>query len=309
MKRIGIVIPFFGGNQFLSTLLRSLHTERADIELLVFLIDNSRPGETASEDVLKSFNVELIRTEAALGYGKACNIGFARCVQALCDVIMVVNQDGYFAPGALDRLITDLITAEEATVTMPLLTLYETDEVEWFFTHVYLTPLTKLVSDLFRGKTDSKYLTNKLCGACFALKLPHYTPFSYLFDELFHMYCEDEDLGERLKKMNRQIYLVPGAVFHHTHGNTSNWDTEPLRAKMVRRESRLIFNLKQNQRSIIRQLPGWLLLELRVMIEYLLTFRWQMLVAELSVVVKIFGKLSAINRQRNLEQNLLKQVR
>jgi GT2 family glycosyltransferase len=305
MYKIGVVIPFYGGNVYLPKLLSSILTGSGEFSRVIIIVDNSKADAKAELILSYGKEVEIIDAGEGIGFGKACNIGFNRCVEMGCDFLVVVNQDGYFAPGAFQKLLNVLIDNEHLSVTVPVLTRYETDEVEWFFTYVYLTPLTALVSDLFRKKIQQYYQTEKLCGACFAMRLSHYLPFSYLFDDLYHMYFEDEDLNERLKKMNRSVFLIPDAVFHHTHGNTTNWDHEPLSAKVTRRVSQLIFYLKHSKRSLIHNFLGWMMLEIRVMVEYFFSFRWRRVLIEFISFCIVVGKIHKIVRKKKMEKIIL----
>lgn len=306
MSRIGIVIPFYGGNAYLPKLLSSIEEECMGDTVRIYIVDNSKPREKLKPGDVMPANVQVIDAGTGIGYGRACNTGFNKCKADDCEIMVIANQDGYFAKGSLRKLVDVLEQEKDCSAVLPLLTLYESDEVEWFFTYVYLTPMTDLVSDLFRKQVKPFYTARKLCGACFALRLADYKEIPYLFDELFHMYFEDEDLFNRLSKMKRKVYFVPDAVFHHTHGNTSNYEHETVSGMVVRRTSKLLYTLKQDRRKLTALLPGFLLLELATCLRYFFSLSWRNLLIEIISLAKVTGRLPAVQKMRTYESEMVK---
>ena len=302
--KIGFIIPFFGGNNYLPKLIHSIYFENNNWDLHVYIIDNSKPHERVNKSLITSHNVHIIDSFVAIGYGAACNIGYKRCKADGCDLLVVVNQDGYFARGSIQLMINTLLKEDEYSVAVPLLTKYENDEVEWFFTHVYLTPMEGLVSDLFRGRIRDFYRINQLCGACFSLKIKDYNGFDYLFDELFYMYFEDNDLYKRLERMKRNVMLVPGAIFHHTHGNTTNYEKETLKGLVIRRTSKHIYTLKQSNRGMFIAFISLIFLIYRNIIAHLFSLNFKDLIVEVwsffAVSIKM-GKIFSIMRKERLQ--------
>ena len=139
MHKVGFIIPFFGGNKYLPFLLDSIWQSCESYDLTVYIIDNSGTGERVDRNLITRPEVKVIEAGTAIGYGKACNIGYQHCKTNGCDVLVVVNQDGYFASGSLELMVNILLNNEGYSVAVPLLTKYESDTVEWFFTHVYIT--------------------------------------------------------------------------------------------------------------------------------------------------------------------------
>jgi N-acetylglucosaminyl-diphospho-decaprenol L-rhamnosyltransferase len=305
VPKVAVVIPFYGGADYLPALLNSVFEDQEKYVIKIYIVDNSKLNEKLNPLSIQDTNVCIIDAGEGIGYGRACNIGYKQCIKDGVDFLVVVNQDGYFAKGSLTELLNALISDVSNTVAVPLLTKYEADEVEWFFTHVYLTPMTELVSDLFRKTPKSFYPINQLCGACFALRLKDYKGFDFLFDELYHMYFEDADLYERLKNMGRNIILVPEAVFHHTHSNTTNYHSETISALAIRRSSKHFYTLKHHQKGVWRALPGWCLLVFRNFANYLLGFNFREMWIELIAFVRVWPRLGKIADSRKKEQKVL----
>jgi GT2 family glycosyltransferase len=300
MISVGVIIPFYNGNQYLCRLLNSIAVSADSIKIKIFIVDNSQFGERVDESMVSGPDVVIVDGGIGVGYGKACNIGYSMCKQWKVDVAVVVNQDGFFKQGSLELMVQLLMREDSFSVAAPLLTRYESEDVESFFTHVYLTPMEDLVSDLFRGTKRLFYPIHQLCGACFAIKTKDYQNFDYLFDDLFHMYYEDADLYERLTNMKRKLMFVPDAVFHHKHTNTSK-ASQTIGFIATQRTSRHLFYIKNRKASTSRALLAWCILEFRTIVEYFLKFEIRLLVAELQACIRTLAKLPRLLARRRAQ--------
>ena len=182
MIKVGIIIPFFCGNSYLERLISSMDLDNEIYNKKVFIIDNSLPDEKIDRSKFdNNSKTEIIDVGVGLGFGKACNIGFNKCKEDNCEFIIVVNQDGHFATNSMNLMIDTLVKHQDVSVAVPVLKELNSDRIESFFTHVYLTPLTDFVSDLLTNKVKSFYQINNLCGACFIMRVSDYIKFDYLF--------------------------------------------------------------------------------------------------------------------------------
>lgn len=297
--KVGIVIPFYGGAGYLEKLLNSIFNDSAELDINVYIVDNSKPHERLPISSVKDARVSVINAPAGIGYGKACNIGYKKCVENNKEIMLVVNQDGYFAPGSIQKMVVLLNENTAYTISMPLITQYESLEVEPMIFQVYFAPIRNFITDLFSCSIKSYYDLDLLCGACFALKMNRFK-FSFLFDPLFYMYYEDVDLGRRLKNANQLMMLVPAAIFHHTHSNT-----DPARQTfndiLIKRVSRHIYVLKDPQRSFLRIFINWTVLEIRNLIQCLLQLKFKDLIIEVISVFKTIIKIRKINLSRKTQ--------
>ncbi len=297
MITVGIIIPFYGGEKYIKTLIHSILTYSDGLSIKIYIIDNSELNDRLDCKKYASNEIIIINEPVSIGYGKACNIGYRKCIEEKIDIAVIVNQDGYFSAGSLKKMVDTLLMDDDFTAAVPLLTEYESNKVEPFFTHVYLSPMTDLVSDLFAGVIKSYYPILDLCGACFALKLKDYQQVPYLFDELYQMYYEDGDLYHRLNRMKKQVMFVPSAIFHHNHTNTKG-HLQTVASLAVKRTSKHIYTLKNTGSSFGKAFTGWALLEFRNMIESLFKLNFRNLAVELISCIKLLGKLAAIRKIR-----------
>jgi len=306
MKKVGIIIPFYGGSSYLERLISSMDLDNEIYNKKLFIIDNSLPDEKIDRSKFdNNSQIEIIDVGVGLGFGKACNIGFNKCKEDNCEFIIVVNQDGYFASNSINLMIDTLEKHLDISVAVPVLKELNSDRIESFFTHVYLTPLTDFVSDLLTNEVKSFYQINNLCGACFIMRVSDYNYFDYLFDPLFHMYFEDEDLCLRLKRMNRKLIIIPQAVFHHFHSNTNNYSKESISGLITRFRSRQIFQLKNKKKITFKVFFGFLLLELNRTLEYLLHLEFKLMFVQLMSTISVIVNIPKVRKNMKKQELIL----
>jgi len=298
MYKIAIVVPFYGGKSYLSKMLSSLQIESEKYNTTIYIIDNSKAEDKLSKEIERDSNIKLIEAGIGIGYGRACNIGYELCKNIQSDILVIVNQDGFFKEGSLQLMLDTLIDEEKFSIAVPLLTKYDSEIVESFFTHVYLTPLEDLISDLFRGRLLPFYKIEQLCGAAFALKMNDYKGYNYLFDEMYHMYYEDADLYERISRLGKHVMLVPGAVFHHKHTNTSEAQ-KTIYFEAVQRTSRHLFYLKNRKKYLIRTFGAWALLEFRTILEKFFSLKFKEVLVEIISLALALKKIPLLLKRRN----------
>lgn len=304
MSKVGVIIPFYGGQEYLPKLLDSIFNNIDNMSsIFVYVIDNSIPEERLTHDFSYN-NVEVIEVNTGLGYGKACNIGYKKCQEDAVDIAVIVNQDGYFKAGALVHLVNTLINSNNDIISaMPLLTEYESDSVEAFFINVYLSKIPAIVSDMFAGIMKKYYEIPDLCGACFAIKLTDFKDQPFLFDPIYHMYFEDADLYQRFKILNKKVILVHSAIFHHKHSHTANINSRSIKESVDFKVSSYLHSIIYSPRKFIRSIIGWLLLEWKRLVENMLLLNIRGLAEEVLACFGVFKKLSIIYKRKSENHN------
>jgi GT2 family glycosyltransferase len=253
---VGIVIPFYNGHKYLKELMESVAVAGRDFSCKVFIIDNSPENMAIEPGADVGITVEIIREKPGIGYGKACNRGFELCRKEGFDYIIISNQDGYFSRDMIRNLLNPFEKDESIFIAAPMLKVYGDNKIEDFFIKYYLSQIPEMVSDVFSGSVRDYYEMKVISGACFALRNDMQYPYPYLFDPVFHMYFEDEDLCRRVGTISRKIVLVPReADFYHQHSHTTDLENrDTIVADRLLGEK--IFQLKDPRKSIIRALYG-----------------------------------------------------
>lgn len=305
MYKIGVIVPFFDGNKFMSKLLESIAVTNINYDVKIIIVDNSTDGNRFDINQYRQENLILLLEKQSLGYARACNIGFTLCKEMGIAIAFIVNQDGYFSKGSFEYLVDLLIANDNISVLTPVFYKYETEEIENFYDDYYLGYLKDFRSFRENSIIQPVIQVEKLWGACFALKTAHFTTFQYLFNDLFFMYFEDEDLMIRLSRLNNQVYISTNSFFHHRHSHASDREFEKISITIQRKVSNYLFRFKHSKLSVLRQLPGWMFLVSRIMLSKLFSFKFKDFKIELISVLKVLLKLIDVDSIRIYEEKVI----
>jgi GT2 family glycosyltransferase len=207
--------------------------------LSCIVVDNGSSDGTA-ELIRKGWpSVVLVRNEANVGFGTACNQG-AQCGSG--EFILLLNSDIYARPGAVDRLVDFMVGDHRYVAAGARLVTPGTGRTQVGFA---LRAFPRLVAQIAllvglerRWPTnpvsrrqlmlDFDYLRTQEvdaqpAGACLLCRRLDFEAIGG-FDEDFYYWFEDVDLVKRLKTSGR-IGYVHDAVFEHVGGMTfAQWN-------------------------------------------------------------------------------------
>jgi GT2 family glycosyltransferase len=293
--KVGIVIPFYNGHQWLNRLVQAFDNASHGYECTLFIIDNSPGNLTVEVGLSTGISVEVIREKPGLGYGKACNVGYQRCKERGFEYIIVANQDGYVSQNFIREILNPFHQDDRVLMTAPLLRMYGSEAIEDFFIKFYLSQVPELISDLIDGTGRSYYEMKRISGACFAFRLKtNLYRYPYFFDPLFHMYYEDEDLCQRVHQAGGKIVLIcPSAVYYHQHSHTTDLDNiQSIESdKLV---SEKILRLKNGSKSSAKALYGIFVTTISGITYHIFRAELYKAYAHLRSLVVILYKLPAI---------------
>ncbi len=247
---------------------RHLLTTRAAASVLadqpdaqVIVIDNSADTEEAR--ALQNLLPDQVTCQIApenLGFGKACNLGYAR---ARHDWVLLLNPDAFVLKGCITALVSFLQKTPRAGAVAPLT--YWDKAQQWLLPPALLpTPATELtltlalgwpwlgrfVSQKFRSwaltgiRSEQPVPQRMLSGGHMLLRRSAVDAAGGLFDPDFFMYFEDTDLCVRLHKAGFQLYLVPQAQAVHA------WESDGGKGELAA-GSRLLYFQKQFPGSLL----------------------------------------------------------
>jgi GT2 family glycosyltransferase len=255
-EKIGIVIPFYNGHKYLDRLIESFDVAAAGRECFLYIIDNSPKDKVVEIKYLSEIPVQVVREMPAIGYGKASNKGFELCKERGYDYVIISNQDAYVSPNFISELLAPFNRDVRIAISAPLLRTYDGNSMEDFFVRYYLSQVPEMISDLILGNAKEFYEIEKISGACFAFRLNNgLYKYPYLFDPIFHMYMEDEDLCFRIRSLDEKIVLCTKPVFYHQHSHTTDLENREL-IEADKLTSEYILRLKNNSKSSYRTLYG-----------------------------------------------------
>lgn len=224
----------------------------------LWLVDNSEDG--AEADTLAQHTghlpwVRLLVAERNLGFGRGCNLAFARSEAPYC---LLLNPDAQIVPADL-QLLVETLQADPRLAAVSPRTFWDRDRR-------FLLPLAFPQTPLVETGMAMASRSPKLCLAAsrrylgrmrqyMASSQPVETPFlsgallmlrrkavldaGGLFDPGYFMFFEDTDLSLRLRQAGFRLAVVPTATAVHEYRH------KPLKAPLMA-ETRGIFFQKQH---------------------------------------------------------------
>jgi len=211
-KILSIIIPVFNKWNFTKSCLNDLSKLANDHEIIV--IDNGSTDETKS-NLLNSKEINYIRIEANLGFGKANNIAYR---QALAPNILFLNNDirvksqySSWTQPLIDKCASGLVGPTMGVLDNSLNFIKESDCV----------------------LSGNSYMS----GWCLASSKENFNKLNVgkehveIFSEEFFCYFEDTDLSFRARQLGIPFYVVGVPVVHFGKVSSKQLNTHALYMK------------------------------------------------------------------------------
>ncbi len=250
----------------------------------VFLIDNSLDRECATlQKDYPNLLVECLGQN--LGFAAANNRGVAMCDT---EFVALLNPDAFPEPDWLEKLVCAAKARTDCAAFGSLQLMDSSPEIIDGVGDVY-----HCSGDMWRegyGKTRSEIghiSMRSIFSPCAAAALYRREAFLEVggFDEDFFCYCEDVDLGFRLRLAGCESVFVPDAVVRHAVSSSSGGERSDFATYHGHRNMVWVF---------IKNMPGilfWLLLPVHFLVNLLALL---VLVARGQALVGLRAKLDAI---------------
>ena len=249
MQNISIVIPFYNGDVYIDSCLKSVSLGAcARVEKIIV---NNSDEITEIHSIASAYDhVTVIDAEPRMGFGRACNEGARVGMQKESRYIIVLNQDSIAHEDLVLELIKPFYEYPDIVITAPIQYDYAFSSVDRTFASSYLSRCPDLFSDALKHKVKSWYKVDRMSGACFAIRSDFINKYG-LFDPTYFMYYEDDDLCRRIEYLNYHIALVPGArVAHDNHAHVPSNQLKEL--DLWGHQSRTIFKLKDVRDPLLK---------------------------------------------------------
>jgi len=251
---LSVVVVTYNSEGVIDFCLKQLANERGQTDITVIVVDNASQDKTIKKIESEFPWVQLIKNPSNLGYGLACNIGFAR---SKTPYILFSNPDIQLNHKAISAMLQVMERNPRCGVVGCCLlnedgTLQKT--CNRFPDKAYL--ITKALGlhqrwpsnpfNAWNTYADWDRTTPKevdaVSGACMLIRSQAFEQVG-MFDEKFFLYWEEFDLCARIKKAGWKVVYTPEASLVHLLGSSTRlmggewW-------KRVSRASHLYFSKK-----------------------------------------------------------------
>ncbi len=193
----------------------------------VIIVDNASTDDTAELEALESEGMILIRTDKNGGYSYGNNRGAEYAVKELgADRLIFSNTDVTIDEEALAASL-DAVGKDGIAYCAPLMQYSYNDEPEpvapycgnWFSSLMTKTIVGTLIRKARRKKKHPTGIhdVNIACGALFAITAEAFCA-AGMFDENVFLYCEEDILFYKLRKLGYRVTLDGSHKYIHEHG-------------------------------------------------------------------------------------------
>lgn len=304
--KIGIIIPYYNGDEFIESCLESIKLNYAN-NLKVYIINNSDRA-TNIHSIANAYDwVRVYDTKKRIGFGKANNIGAELAISNGADIIISINQDAVIDKDCIKELLAPFQIDSDIHITAPIC-LIKINSIGSNFIKFYLSQCPEIVSDSLYRTIKLYYQVNSISGACFAIRTSTIKSVG-LFDPLYFMYFEDDDLCRRIRYINKKIVIVTNAKVMHLSRVDAKFDYSEYYSyndtPRLKRASKDIYILKEINKSLIINVLIILRNKIVDIINIVGQFKMGTLFRYFVDDIRMVLILNKIIKSRNIEKNIL----
>lgn len=207
-----VVIVTYNAVNCIQRCLRHVRDSTADVDVLV--IDNASTDNTL--DLVREFpNVEILGNDTNLGFGRANNIGLRKVVDEDYRYALLLNQDAYLFPDAVETM-TRAMDGNPGYGVLGALE-YKMDGRSLdnqFFGYLTGYARQELENSFLHGKHSAIVDLPQSPAACWLVSRACIEKVGG-FDPLFFMYGEDDDYSNRVTYHGFKVGVVTSSGYIH----------------------------------------------------------------------------------------------
>lgn len=229
---VSVIVVNWNGKEYLDACLSSLKSQSfSDIETIV--VDNGSADGSVEFIEKKYSDIRVIKNIKNYGFATGNNIGIRA---SKGKYIATLNNDAMAERDWLKNLISAAEKRKDIAMFAPKILSYSnTSLIESSGMLVYPDAIAKCRGYLEKDGEKYNRMENVLLpSACAALYRKDALLAAGLFDDDYFAYCEDIDLGLRIRMLGFDCIYVPEAKVYHHYSATSR-DNLPFKMYLIER--------------------------------------------------------------------------
>jgi GT2 family glycosyltransferase len=244
MPRVTVAIPTLHGGELLTRCLASL-AQQTFSEFHVVVVNNGGRNWSPPADLC---GARVIEAGNNLGYGGALALAWR---EFPAEYLAALNDDTELEADALGNMVAALDRDPRLGSVAPLILLRETAKVDSAGLAIARDGSSKQRGGSRPREQFAQAGETLLASGCAALYRASALAETGGFDEGFFLYCEDTDLGLRLRRAGWVCSFQPSAVVHHFYSASSGGGS-----------SQKVYFAERNRLAVlVKNLPwDWILL-------------------------------------------------
>ncbi|ALJ04822.1 glycosyl transferase [Pseudalgibacter alginicilyticus] len=218
-KKVFIIIISYNGEKWLQKNLESLQQSNYPIQVLV--VDNHSTDNSVA--IIESFtNIQLIKSDANLGFGKANNLGIKEALKQEADYVFLLNQDTWVFPDTIGSLVLVAESNKKYGILSPLHFSNDATVLDENF-NTYWNRKTNEISE----NIDEVPFVN----AAAWLIPKHVVEQIGYFEWMFQHYGEDRNYVNRVVFHDYKVVIVKASKICHDRTIVRNFKKDMLQSK------------------------------------------------------------------------------
>ena len=205
--------------KYLKRCLQSLREQDFTGKIVIDIIDNEASTETGQHIRTSAPEAEYLPFSENLGFAGACNVGIRRAIRSHDDYVFLLNMDAFLAPSTVRLLVDYMERNASVGAVQPLILQWpDTTKIDTAGNVVHVLGFG--LCDRFGREPSSVPTTPFPVGYCSGAAVLYRVEALIEVGELdedMWMYCEDQDLGIRLRLFGWENVCVPFALAYHEH--------------------------------------------------------------------------------------------
>jgi len=260
MKKVSVVTINYNSEESTKKLLNSLvKVKTSGFEIEIIVVDNGSKKIFSTPKKYKKQNVILLRSDINTGFSGGNNVGIKEALRRGADFLLLVNNDTIVHPDMIKNLLKVLESDEKIGITAPKIYFLSGHEfhkdryrendlgkVIWYaggyIDWNHAKSVHRGMDEVDHEQYNSIEKTDFVTGCCMMIKKEVLEKVG-LFDDLYFLYYEDSDLGERVKKAGYEMHYVSDAILYHENSASSDGAGGSLHDYFLTR-NQMIFGMK-----------------------------------------------------------------